>query len=102
MKFKRFLCVILVASAVVLAWPMVMQACPTCSETIAANSSTGEGAPAGSLAGGIGGSMAAGYYYSILFMLVMLFSVLAAMSRVIVREVRAHAQMTRPESGASN
>ncbi len=73
-------------------------ACPNCVDTISADASTGSPGTTGNMAGGIGGSMAAGYYYSILFMLTMLFTVTGIFVYVVYRNARAATQMTDPQS----
>ena len=62
-------------------------ACPNCVNSIPADTSTGSPGTSGSMAGGIGGSMAAGYYYSILF------SVPGIFVFVVCRHARAATQM---------
>ena len=59
-------------------------ACPNCKSMLEDNTSPTNG----SMAGGFGGSMAAGYYYSILFMLTVLFSMVGTLFFVIRREAR--------------
>ena len=96
---RRFAIPVLVACAFALSLCTSMaSACPNCVDTLAADASTGVSGTSGSMAGGFGGSMAAGYYYSILFMLVMLFSVTGTVVYLIVRQAKADARVELPES----
>lgn len=78
-----------IALSLVLMAPAALRACPNCVDTIAASSSTGESGTSGSMAGGFGTGMASGYYYSILFMLLVLFAMVTALVVFIVRQARA-------------
>jgi hypothetical protein len=64
--------------------PAAAMACPNCKSMLEDNSASTNG----SMAGGFAGSMAAGYYYSILFMLTVLFSMVGTLFFVIRREAR--------------
>ena len=75
----------LAAILIGLAVPVVAMACPNCKSMI--EDKTGMGT-SGSMAGGLGGDMAAGYYYSILFMLAVLFTMVGTLFFVIRREAR--------------
>jgi hypothetical protein len=83
---------LILPGAALFAWPVTALACPNCVDSIAAGGSIGEPGTSGSMAGGIEGSMAAGYYYSILFMLFMLFSVTGGIAYAIWRQARSDAQ----------
>lgn len=98
MNVNRRVVAVCLALLVVCASASLARACPNCVDSLAANSSTGEPGTSGSMAGGLGGSMAAGYYYSILFMLAMLFSVTGAVFYMIRRQVKADAQLEIPDS----
>jgi len=77
-----------------LALTATVEACPSCAQTVAENSVEKQSGTSGSMAGGLGGSMARGYYYSILFMLAMLFAVAGTFVFFIVRQVRAESHHT--------
>ncbi len=81
----------------VLVFASFAHACPNCVDSIAANSSTGDTGGAGSMSGGVGGSMAAGYYYSIMFMLLMLFSVTGFLVYVIWKQAKMDARTLLPD-----
>jgi hypothetical protein len=90
--FMRSRYVLVLAVLGVLFIAGLASACPNCVDSIAENGSTGDTGGAGSMAAGVGGSMAEGYYYSILFMITMLFSVTGAIICVIWRQARADAR----------
>jgi predicted lipid-binding transport protein (Tim44 family) len=90
----RFAATLIIAIVCGLALPGLVEACPSCVETVAANSVEAQSGTSGSMAGGLGGGMARGYYYSILFMLAMLFGVAGTFVFFVVRHARAESHHT--------
>src|SRR6185295_15869179 len=101
MKFFRHFLVLAGVCLAVNLQSAVVQGCPNCVESIAADGSTGSTGGAGSMAAGVGGSMAEGYYYSILFMITMLFAMTGAIVYVIWRQARADAQVMAVDPASS-
>jgi hypothetical protein len=77
--------VAILAALVVLAGPVAAYACPNCKTML---EDPGQMGTSGSMAGGVSGNMAAGYYYSILFMLGTMFSLAGLVVFAIVRQAR--------------
>jgi len=71
--------------------PAAVFACPNCVSSVEAASQSGT---SGSMAGGLGGNMAAGYYYSILFMIGILFT----LTTILVFAIRRQDTRLVPES----
>jgi hypothetical protein len=84
----------LLAVVALLAGPAVVFACPNCKTMLEDPGQTGT---SGSMAGGVSGNMAAGYYYSILFMLGTMFSLAGLLVFAIVRQARRETHAWPPQ-----